>query len=240
MVSTQLTSAAASAPTVKAADEISRLTWQTWGRGLLSDTDAQATQNVIDERKRSILAFVPAATKQPPRTPVRRPARDHRKSIARRRRISMSGLMPARLAASFSMAEIAVLSVIAREIKKQRHNLFEWPLGKISALAGCCETTARNALREARRLGIVSVTERRRNGRRSLTNIVSVTSALWRSWLRLGPRVGVGAKSSSPRSNRDNPTASAPKTTPEMIAKPRDQRGRGNSDGQMPVKHIAL
>jgi hypothetical protein len=44
-------------------------------------------------------------------------------------------------------------------------------------------TTTQNALREARRLGLLTISERRRRGQPSLTNLVRVVSREWRTWL---------------------------------------------------------
>jgi hypothetical protein len=54
----------------------------------------------------------------------------------------------------------------------------------IAARAGTCRTTVKNALREARRLNLVTVQERRRRGQRSLTNIIHIISREWRDWLQ--------------------------------------------------------
>ena len=43
--------------------------------------------------------------------------------------------------------------------------------------------TAQNALRQARRLGLVTVQERRRRGMASLTNVVRVISREWLAWI---------------------------------------------------------
>ena len=40
-----------------------------------------------------------------------------------------------------------------------------------------------NALRHAERIGLVTITERRREGARSLTNIVRVVSREWLAWI---------------------------------------------------------
>ena len=61
------------------------------------------------------------------------------------------------------------------------------PLDAIAALAGVGRTTVQNALREARRLGIIRVDERRLLGRKSLTNIVTVVSREWIAWLGARP-----------------------------------------------------
>jgi len=62
------------------------------------------------------------------------------------------------------------------------------PLDKIAALAGVSRSTTQNALREARRLGLVTVTERRRRGAKSLTNVIEVVSTEWAAWLKLGSK----------------------------------------------------
>jgi hypothetical protein len=42
------------------------------------------------------------------------------------------------------------------------------------------------ALREARRLNLVTVQERRRRGQKSLTNLVRIVSPEWTAWIRIG------------------------------------------------------
>jgi hypothetical protein len=99
----------------------------------------------------------------------------------------VSGVVAARIAASFTMAELAVLTVIARQC--QRAGACTLPIDAIAALAGCSRTTVKNALRQARLLGLILVKERRIPGRKSLTNVVSIISKEWLGWLKIG--VGV-------------------------------------------------
>ena len=99
----------------------------------------------------------------------------------------MSGIVPARIAASFTMAELAVLTVIGRQC--QRASACVLPVDAIAALAGCSRSTVKNAMRQAKLLGLILVKERRVPGRKSLTNIVSIISKEWLGWLKLG--VGV-------------------------------------------------
>jgi hypothetical protein len=56
----------------------------------------------------------------------------------------------------------------------------------------------RNAIREARQLGLVHVEERRVSAWRNLPNRLTITSREWCSWLSMRRR-GVGANSCSPR-----------------------------------------
>lgn len=67
--------------------------------------------------------------------------------------------MPVGLAVKFTVAEQAVLGVIADEV--QKHGRCDLFIGHIAALAGVSETVVRNALREAKGLGLVAVEIRR-------------------------------------------------------------------------------
>ena len=73
--------------------------------------------------------------------------------------MAASGPLPPQLACHFTTSELSVLRVIADEV---RHRGFcDRSVPEIAARAGTCVTTVRNALREARVLGLVSVRERR-------------------------------------------------------------------------------
>ena len=235
--------AVAACRTVQQTDALAREAWRAWAAGRLSDRDVGELQDVVNVRKQSLRAFVAAPSEHRSATLERRPSRgpsQRRKSLLRRRKISMSGLLPGRLACCFTQAEVAVLSVVAREIKKQRHNQFEWPIGKISALAGCCLTTARDALHEAHRQELITVTERRRNGRPSLTNRVVITSKLWLAWLRLAPPKGRVQFSGAHVRKEDNLSSRTPATTPRATAKPRNRKRRSNFYGRQPVSGIEI
>ena len=67
--------------------------------------------------------------------------------------------MPPALASRFTLAEQAVLAVVAAEHMK--HGRCTLVLDHIAALAGVCRKTVKNALREAQRLGLVRIEERR-------------------------------------------------------------------------------
>ena len=55
----------------------------------------------------------------------------------------------------------------------------------MAALVGVAETTVRNAIREARKRGLLTVEERRLTGFRNDTNVVRIVSPEWTAWLRL-------------------------------------------------------
>ena len=69
----------------------------------------------------------------------------------------------------------------------------------IAARAGVSNSTARNALRSARHLGILAVEERRRQGQRNDTNVIRVTDAGWNAWIAKGGKAKpVGVKNLHP------------------------------------------
>ncbi len=117
-------------------------------------------------------------------------------SMERRRSWAASGRLPPKLAARFTMAETAVLSVMAVEVAK--HGACTLTIGHIAAVAGVCNQTVRNAMKEAVSLGFMRVEERRLTAWRSAPNRVTITSPEWLSWLRLGRR-GEGQNLLSPR-----------------------------------------
>jgi hypothetical protein len=81
---------------------------------------------------------------------------------------------------------------VAAEVARRKDCRLSVP--NLAAVAGVAETTVRNAIREAKRLGLVTVEERRLTGFRNDTNVVTIVSAEWIGWLRLtrrGTRVGV-------------------------------------------------
>jgi hypothetical protein len=119
--------------------------------------------------------------------------------MARRRSWAAAGRLPPQIAARFTLAEQAVLAVVAAEVA--RGGACTLTLGHIAALAGVCRATARNALREAHRLGLVCVEERRLSAWRNAPNKVTITSPEWTAWMRLRSK-GVGGKSVHPTSTK--------------------------------------
>jgi len=103
--------------------------------------------------------------------------------MERRRRWAASGALPPALAARFTLAETAVLAVLAAEVL--RHGACTLTVGHIAALAGVSETTVRNALRAARGLGLLTLEERRLTAWRNAPNVVRIVSREWLAWLRL-------------------------------------------------------
>jgi hypothetical protein len=71
--------------------------------------------------------------------------------------------MPPAMASRFTQGEMAALRIISDEVRL--HGCCALHIDALAARAGTCRTVVKNALREARRLGMVTITERRRRGR---------------------------------------------------------------------------
>lgn len=115
-----------------------------------------------------------------PRLERTRPRRDP----SRARTWAGSGRLPPRLRGLFTPGEAAVLAVIAVEC--QRAGLSQRTVGVLAATVGVSPSTVRNAIRAARRFGLIRVTERRAGRRFNLPNVIEVINPEWLAWLRLG------------------------------------------------------
>ena len=224
----QFLEAAAAAKNTASVDAVARLIWRAHAEGQLADADAEAVGEALQARRRAFAAGVglPApkavfAALRPARSPPRSP--DRRRSIERRRRQAMSGVVPSKIAAGFTQGENAVLTVIGRQC--QRGGACTLPIDAIAALAGVHRTTVQNALRAARGQGLLLVKERRIPGRRSLTNVVTVISPEWKGWLKLG---NIGFKKLSPTGN---PRKQERETAPLRGSLPSERTGLVGREG---------
>jgi hypothetical protein len=104
--------------------------------------------------------------------------------------------MPPQLQARFTLAESAVLAVVAAEVRTK--GSCSLTIGHIAALAGVCRKTVKTALREAVEHGLMRIQERRLTAWRNASNVITITSPEWNAWLRLRRR-GVGVNPCPPR-----------------------------------------
>src|SRR3954451_15181476 len=95
-------------------------------------------------------------------------------AIARRRGLAASGPMPPVLACKFTVSELEVLRIIGDEVRQ--HGQCARCVDEIAARAGVCRQMVQNALREASWLGLLTIEERRREGRRNLPNVVRIVA----------------------------------------------------------------
>jgi hypothetical protein len=166
-------------------DPICSRFWRAYANGELTDDEAQSLAELARDRQRP-----PPPKPLPPRQARRAPrSPDRQRSLERRRRLSAAGMMPPGLAAQFTVGERAALYVIAQEVK--RRGQCDLYIDQIAAFAGVCRTTARNALRIAKRLGLIQIDERRLSRRYNDANRVTIVSREWCAWLAHGQKQSV-------------------------------------------------
>src|SRR4051812_35352607 len=187
----QMAAAIHGARTLTRLDHLSRSIWQGLAAGAVADDDAQALAERLHAR-RSIVrgeikpVGIPAGRPSifPPRRLQRAPKRPV--AIARRRHLAASGPMPPALACKFTVSELAVLRIIGDEVRQHGH--CARCVDELAARAGVCRRMVQNAIREAARFGLLTIEERRREGRRNLPNMIRIVSKEWTSWLARGGR----------------------------------------------------
>jgi hypothetical protein len=91
-----------------------------------------------------------------------------------------------------------------------RHGRCTLVLDHIAALAGVSRATVKRALREAQRLSLVRIEERRLSAWRNAPNVVTIVSSEWSAWLRMR-RKGVGFNSDLPRIQESKKGRSTPR-----------------------------
>jgi hypothetical protein len=167
------------------------------------------------------------------RYPIRKPQRPPVRAVAieRRRRLASSGPLPPPLACLFTTGELAVLRIVGDECRDKGACLL--PLGAIAARAGVCRKLAQNAIRLARREGLLHYEERRTPGQVSKTNVLKIASKEWGAWLARGPRrENLGGKKFAPTDTRvRNPSESRSGTNGSKAAETAGDRERSRLGG---------
>ena len=164
--------------------ELAAAVWKGFACGAVSEEDAQQLADEIHARK--AIPPTPVVPRKLVGSRPRSPAH-----MERRRRWTGSGWLPPQIAAWFTMAETAVLSVVASEVAKR--GLCRFTIGHIAMLAGVSRTTVQTAIRQAAALGILTSEEWRLTAWRSAPNTVRIISPEWRTWLRMRDRKRAGA-----------------------------------------------
>ena len=174
------------ARTLTRLDHLSKAIWQALTAGAVGDADAQALAERLHTRRgvvRGDLKPVGIPPSRPSIFPPRRPQRAPKRpvAIARRRHLAASGPMPPALACKFTVGELAVLRIVGDEVRQHGH--CDRCIDEIAARAGVCRSMVKNAIRAAASLGLLTVEERRREGRRNLPNVLRIVSREWLQWL---------------------------------------------------------
>jgi len=83
-------------------------------------------------------------------TPRQRPTSPNRRaSLERRRKLGGSGVLPECLRHHYTLGQMAVLAIIAGEVK--HHGICDLPIDKIAALAGVCRTAALRKMKDSQK-----------------------------------------------------------------------------------------
>src|SRR3954466_4064299 len=172
-----------------------QLLWKAYAAGQVSEDQASELSDLIEARRALPPAPKPVQRRligSRPRTPA---------SLERRRRWAASGALPPALASRFTLAETAVLAVVAAEHVK--HGRCTLTIDHIAALAGVGRSTVKRAMRAAQGLGLARIEERRVSAWRNAPNVVTIVSREWTAWLRMRSK-GVGSKQEPPRLQENN------------------------------------
>ena len=182
--------------------------WRAYGDGKVTEAEAEVLSVLIETRTLTYVASGRPQTGQTPNpqgtdaatvvpqdrvgSPNRavgsRPRTDA--SMERRRRWAASGRLPPGLAARFTLAEQAVLALVAAETARRKDCRLS--IENMASVTGVCRSTVKNAIREARQLGLLTVEERQITGFRNDTNVLRIISPEWLAWIRLARRGGHG------------------------------------------------
>ncbi|MCJ2103753.1 helix-turn-helix domain-containing protein [Methylobacterium sp. E-046] len=183
--------------------------WRAYGDGKVTEAEAEALSVLIEARTTSQRGPISGQSSNKPATVTpqashsikngsdraerpRRPGVGSRPrtdaSMERRRRWAASGRLPPAIAARFTLAEQAVLALVAAETARRKDCRLS--IENMAAVAGVCRSTVKNAIREARQLGLLTVEERQITGFRNDTNVLRVISPEWQAWIRLARKAG--------------------------------------------------
>lgn len=184
-------SAIEEARTLAQLDSLSRTIWQAHAAETIADSEAQGLAEVLHTRRAAIReAVVPVGIPLGRVTlfPTKRLQRAPERSVAieRRRRLACSGPMPPALASRFTTGQLAVLRIVGDEMA--RNGACGLCIDAIAARAGVCRRWAQAAIRLAEGDGLLTIQERRHQGRKSDPNTIRIISREWLQWLRRGGR----------------------------------------------------
>src|SRR3954463_5424871 len=241
MFATTMATAIDAARTLTRLDHLSRAIWQALAAGAVGDDDAQTLAERLHARRSLIRGDLKPAGILPGRPSIFPPRRLQRTpkrpvAIARRRHLAASGPMPPALACKFTVSELAVLRIIGDEVRQ--HGQCDRCVDELAARAGVCRRMVQNAIREAARLGLLTVEERRRDGRRNLPNVIRIISKEWTSWLTRGGRASrppaeplIGCKKLRPSDNSDKTQRSRISEPPFATKRQQAEAWRNNRSG---------
>ena len=189
--------------------------WRAFNEGRITEPEAEDLSAMIEARRVCADIGLPAPDRvgRPRRAIGSRPRTDA--SMERRRRWAASGRLPPALAARFTLAEQAVLAMVAAETA--RRGDCRLAIEHVAALCGVSRSTVKNAIREAQVLGLLAVKERRVTGFRNLPNVVRIVSPEWIGWLRLARKDALRSEHAHRPSHQGGGVKSSTRTGTQVL-----------------------
>jgi len=172
-------------------DECAKAAWVLHSEGLIADVEMEYLAPIVEHRRKSIGTGA-HGIRAKACVGHCRPAIPTQKRAAcwlRRRGLAKDCIIPTCLAQAFTVSKLAVLAVIARAVMERGQSTMSLP--EIAARAGVGCTTARYAIRDAARMGLISVSENRVNDFWNRPNTIKILCSRWLRWLKA--RAGYGA-----------------------------------------------
>jgi hypothetical protein len=170
-------------------DDLSRKIWQAHAAEALTEDAAQGLAELLHARRTALREVVVSVgiplgrvTLFPPRRLQRAPERSE--AIARRRRLACSGPLPPALASRYTEGQRAVLLIVGDQFV--RNGACSLCIDAIAARAGVCRRLAQGAIRLAEGDGLLTIQERRHQGRKSDSNVIRIINREWTAWLKRG------------------------------------------------------
>lgn len=110
---------------------------------------------------------------------------DREKSIRRRKRLAATWPMPPTLADRLTPSELAYARLVADDSLKSGDS--RDCHDKMAARAGTCSKTIQRAQKRLKKLKLIEVEVRPNEGRKNDSNVVTIVSPEWLTWLLMGP-----------------------------------------------------
>jgi hypothetical protein len=163
--------------------DLTQTLWKAVTAGAIGWDEAEPLSEQLEVRRR-LLTERKAGPLGTYRTSPKDRTRANTEAWARRRRLAASGPMPPGLASGFTTGELAAMRIVADEVRDK--GSCDRTLGELAVRAGVSIDTARRAIRQAARLGLITIEERRRYRQPSLSNVVRIVSREWLTWISKG------------------------------------------------------
>ncbi|MBD8902430.1 hypothetical protein MBTS_09320 [Methylobacterium bullatum] len=155
---------------------------------------------------------------------------DKAMSRDRRRLLACSGPMPPALASRFTTGQLAVLRIVADEVAAK--GVCGLCIDAIAARAGVCRRLAQGAIRLAEGDGLLTIEERRHEGRKNSPNLVRIISREWQAWMRRAGRAKAGGSGCKAIHPTDTGVLTLGKTeTDTTVRKLPERQGRFHASG---------